>query len=96
MVQAPGPYQSGTLAVDEDQSDPSRCATRAGARRPQPLGLFFNFNGTGHLRRTAMPMPAAKHDTLTEDLDLELPRDCRLAIRRSAPHVEWGAAEVGR
>ena len=50
-------------------------------------GRFFNFNGTAGVWRREVIADAGgwQHDTLTEDLDLSLPRaDARLALRLPA------------
>ncbi len=55
-------------------------------------GRFFNFNGTAGLWRRAAIEDAGgwQHDTLTEDLDLSLPRpDEGLALR--LPARTWSA-----
>ena len=57
-------------------------------------GRFFNFNGTAGVWRRAAIGDAGgwQHDTLTEDLDLSLPRaDARLAVR-----VRAGRGLAGR
>ena len=60
------------LAPDAHSVDFPRRSLCHRAHSAQPLGRFFNFNGTGGIWRKAAIVEAGgwQHDTLTEDLDL--------------------------
>ena len=80
-----GPHQPGLLAPHARSS--RSCSTRISSSSTAAAtarGCFFNFNGTaGIWRREAIDDGGGwQHDTLTEDLDLELPRAAEgLAVR---------------